>query len=141
MRGVAPAPSPPAGAATEPACALPLPRLIEVVEDGTGYDSTGLRQRLAAEAPGAVLDDHTRWREPMAQAATRLRLLGLLSIGLIGAAMAAMITLAANASLAANAQVIRVLRLVGAQDDRRVFAAQPARNFFVKRGYTNAAID
>jgi cell division transport system permease protein len=93
-----------------PVEALPLPRLIEVVEDGTGYDSTGLRQRLAAEAPGAVLDDHTRWREPMAQAATRLRLLGLLSIGLIGAAMAAMITLAANAS------VIKVLRLVGARD-------------------------
>lgn len=95
---------------------LPLPRLIEVVEDGSGYDGTGLRQRLAAEAPGAVLDDHTRWREPMAEAAARLRLLGLLSIGLIGAAMAAMITLAANASLAANAQVIKVLRLVGARD-------------------------
>lgn len=99
-----------------PVEALPLPRLIEVVEDGSGYDGEGLRQRLAAEAPGAVLDDHTRWREPMAQAASRLRLLGLLSIGLIGAAMAAMITLAANASLAANHQVIKVLRLVGARD-------------------------
>lgn len=99
-----------------PVDALPLPRLIEVVEDGKGYDGVGLRQRLAAEAPGAVLDDHTRWREPMALAAARLRLLGLLSIGLIGAAMAAMITLAANASLAANAQVIKVLRLVGARD-------------------------
>lgn len=99
-----------------PVEALPLPRLIEVVEDGTGYDGTGLRQRLAAEAPGAVLDDHTRWREPMAVAAARLRLLGLLSIGLIVGAMAAMITLAANASLAANAQVIKVLRLVGARD-------------------------
>lgn len=99
-----------------PVDALPLPRLIEVIEDGNGYDGVGLRQRLAAEAPGAVLDDHTRWREPMAVAASRLRLLGLLSIGLIGATMAAMITLAANASLAANAQVIRVLRLVGARD-------------------------
>lgn len=99
-----------------PVDALPLPRLIEVVEDGAGYDGVGLRQRLAAEAPGAVLDDHTRWRAPMAVAAARLRLLGLLSIGLIGATMSAMITLAANASLAANAQVIRVLRLVGARD-------------------------
>jgi len=99
-----------------PVEALPLPRLIEVVEYGSGYDGTGLRQRLAAEAPGAVLDDHTRWREPMAVAASRLRLLGLLSIGLIGGAMAAMITLAANAALAANAQVIKVLRLVGARD-------------------------
>jgi cell division transport system permease protein len=96
--------------------ALPIPRLIEVVEAHPGYDGEGLRQRLAAEAPGAVLDDHTRWRRPLAEAAGRLRLLGWLSIALIGATMTAMITLAANASLAANAQVIRVLRLVGARD-------------------------
>jgi cell division transport system permease protein len=96
--------------------ALPIPRLIEITEDGRGYDSEGLRQRLAAEAPGAVLDDHTRWRKPLVDAAGRLRLLGWASILLIGGAMAAMITLAANAALAANAQVIRVLRLVGARD-------------------------
>lgn len=95
---------------------LPLPQLVEVTETGTGYDAEGLRQRLAAEAPGAVLDDHLRWRRPMAEAAGRLRLLGILSIALIGCTMAAMITLAANAALAANAQVIRVLRLVGARD-------------------------
>ncbi|VDC23278.1 hypothetical protein XINFAN_00972 [Pseudogemmobacter humi] len=95
---------------------LPLPRLIEVTEADPGYDGEGLRQRLAAEAPGAVLDDHTRWRRPLAEAAGRLRLLGWLSIVLIGTAMAAMVTLAANASLAANAQVVRVLRLVGADD-------------------------
>jgi cell division transport system permease protein len=99
-----------------PLDALPIPRLIEVTEDAEGYDSEGLRQRLAAEAPGAVLDDHTRWRKPLAVAAGRLRMLGLTSILLIGGAMAAMITLAANASLAANSQVIRVLRLVGARD-------------------------
>lgn len=95
---------------------LPLPQLIEVKETGAGYDAEGLRQRLSAEAPGAVLDDHLRWRRPMAEAASRLRLLGMLAIGLIGAAMAAMITLAAGAALAANAQVIKVLRLVGARD-------------------------
>ena len=95
---------------------LPLPQLVAVTESGAGYDAEGLRQRLSAEAPGAVLDDHLRWRRPMAEAAGRLRLLGLLSIVLIGLAMAAMITLAANAALAANAQVIRVLRLVGARD-------------------------
>jgi cell division transport system permease protein len=99
-----------------PLDALSLPRLIEVTEDGTGYDGEGLRQRLAAEAPGALLDDHTRWRKPLAVAAERLRLLGILSIMLIVGAMAAMIALAANAALSANAQVIRVLRLVGAKD-------------------------
>lgn len=95
---------------------LPVPRLIEIREDGTGFDAVGLRLRLAAEAPGAVLDDHARWREPLQKAASRLRMLGWISILLIGASMAAMITLAANAALAANAQVISVLRLVGATD-------------------------
>lgn len=99
-----------------PVESLPVPRLVELVEEGDGYDAEGLRQRLAAEAPGAVLDDHTRWRRPLVIAAERLRLLGWASILLIGGTMAAMITLAANASLAANAQVIKVLRLVGARD-------------------------
>ncbi len=99
-----------------PIDALPLPQLIEVVETAAGYDGDGLRLRLSAEAPGAVLDDHTRWRKPLVQAAERLRLLGWLSMALIGAVVAAMITLAANTALAANAQVIRVLRLVGARD-------------------------
>lgn len=99
-----------------PVDSLPLPRLVELTEDSTGYDADGLRQRLLAEAPGAVLDDHTRWRRPLAVAAGRLRLLGLVSILLISGTMAGMITLAAHAALAANAQVIRVLRLVGARD-------------------------
>ena len=99
-----------------PVDTLPLPRLVELTETAEGYDSEGLRQRLAAEAPGAVLDDHTRWREPLAKAAARLRLLGLLSLVLIAGATGAMITLAANAALAANLPVIRVLRLVGAKD-------------------------
>ncbi|HHI69476.1 MAG TPA: FtsX-like permease family protein [Rhodobacteraceae bacterium] len=95
---------------------LPVPQLIEVIEDNNGYDAEGLRLRLSAEAPGAVLDDHTRWRKPLVRAADRLRSLGLLSILLIAVATGAMITLAANAALAANAQVIHVLRLIGAKD-------------------------
>ncbi len=95
---------------------LPIPQLVELVEGDDGYDTEGLRQRLAAEAPGAVLDDHARWRRPLALAAGRLNLLAGLSLVLILGAMAAMITLAANASLSANSQVIRVLRLVGAKD-------------------------
>jgi cell division transport system permease protein len=95
---------------------LPIPRLIEVIETSEGFDAEGLRLRLSAEVPGAMLDDHTRWRQPLVRAASRLRLLGWVSLLLIGAAVGAMITLAANAALAANAQVISVLRLVGAQD-------------------------
>ena len=120
-----------------PVDALPLPRLIEVTESGDGYDSEGLRQRLVAEAPGAVRDDHTRWRRPLALAADRLRLLGLLSLVLIGCATGAMITLAANAALSANFQVIRVLRLVGAKDSYivRAFVRR-----FTLRALSGAAI-
>ena len=95
---------------------LPVPQLIEITEDRGGFDAQGLRLRLAAEVPGAVLDDHARWREPLVRAASALRALGWVAILLIGAASAAMITLAANAALAANAQVIAVLRQVGATD-------------------------
>lgn len=99
-----------------PVESLPVPQLIEIRETGDGYDGDGLRLRLQAELPGAVLDDHTRWRRPLVEAAGRLKILGWLAIGLIFGAMGAMITLAANAALAANAQVIQVLRLVGATD-------------------------
>ncbi|WP_299689014.1 FtsX-like permease family protein [uncultured Tateyamaria sp.] len=94
---------------------LPVPRLIETKTE-SGFDPTGLSLRLAAEVPGAVLDDHGRWRAPLVSAASRLRVLGWVVALLIVAAVAAMVTLAANAALAANAQVIAVLRLVGATD-------------------------
>jgi cell division transport system permease protein len=120
-----------------PVEALPIPRLIQVVEADPGYDSDGLRNRLAAEAPGAVLDDHTRWRRPLAEAASRIRLLGVLSIALIGATMAAMITLAARAALATNAEVIRVLRLVGAKDS---YIARAFVRRFTLRTLAGAAV-
>ncbi len=99
-----------------PVESLPIPKLIEITETGDGFDTDNLRLRLQGEVPGAVLDDHTRWRAPLVNAANRLRNLGYLSIGLITATLGAMVTLAASASLAANGQVIRVLRLIGARD-------------------------
>lgn len=119
-----------------PIDSLPIPQLIEVIEGGDGYDVDGLRLRLIAEAPGAILDDHTRWREPLVKAADRLRSLGFFSILLIALATGAMITLAANAALAANSQVIRVLRLVGAQDE---YIAQAFVRRFTLRALTGAA--
>ena len=114
-----------------PLDSLPIPTLIEINEAVPGFDVAGLRLRLQAEAPGAVLDDHTRWRQPLVAAADRLRLLGYVVIALIAAATASMITLAANSSLAANRQVISVLRLVGARD---IYIARA----FVRRFTTSA---
>jgi len=64
-------------------------------------------------------------------------MLGLLSLVLIGGAMAGMITLAAQAALAANGQVIRVLRLVGARD---AFIAKAFVRRFTLRGLAGAAL-
>jgi cell division transport system permease protein len=99
-----------------PVESLPIPALVELREDAADLDAEGLRLRLAAEVPGAVFDDHARWRRPLVEAAGRLRALGLVSLALIGGVAAAMVTLAARAALAANGQVIRVLRLIGARD-------------------------
>ena len=116
---------------------LPMPQLIEIEEDETGYDPTGLRARLVAEVPGAVLDDHARWRRPLVAAAERVRLMGLAAIALIALSTAAMITLAAQAALYANAQVIRVLRLVGARD---IYIARAFVRRFTLRALGGAAI-
>lgn len=116
---------------------LPIPRLIEVTEEPGGFDAAGLRARLAGEAPGAVLDDHTRWREPLVKAAGRLRGLGLISIVLIAVTTGVMITLAASAALAANAQVIGVLRQVGARDN---YIARAFVRRYTLRALSGAAV-
>lgn len=116
---------------------LATPQLIEIIEEGDGYDPTGLRARLQGEVPGAVLDDHTRWRDPLVRAADRLRALGWVSLLLIAGAMAGMITLAASAALAANSQVIRVMRLVGARD---VYIAGAFVRRFTLRAMMGAAV-
>lgn len=119
-----------------PVASLPVPQLIEVIETDQGYDPAGLRLRLQAEVPGAVLDDHARWRRPLVVAAARLRMLGWVSALLIAATVGAMVTLAANAALAANAQVIAVLRLVGATD---IYIARAFVRRFTLRALTGAA--
>ncbi|MBN9889141.1 cell division protein FtsX [Salipiger abyssi] len=119
-----------------PVASLPVPQLIEVIETEQGYDPAGLRLRLQAEVPGAVLDDHARWRKPLVAAAARLNLLGWVSALLIAATVGAMVTLAANAALAANAQVIAVLRLVGATD---IYIARAFVRRFTLRALTGAA--
>ncbi|WP_282127655.1 cell division protein FtsX [Roseobacter litoralis] len=115
---------------------LPVPQLIEVIQEDSGFDAAGLRLRLAAEVPGAVFDDHTQWRAPLVQSANRLEALGVVSVLLLAVTMAAMVTLAANAALAANAQVIRVLRLVGATDQ---FIARAFIRRFTLRAVAGAA--
>lgn len=120
-----------------PVDALPVPALIDLPIDSRDFDAEGLRLRLEAEAPGAILDDHSQWRRPLVSAASRLRLLGVISLALIAASAGAMIALAAKAALAANGQVIRVLRLIGARD--LTIAAAFVRRF-TQRAAMGAAV-
>ncbi|MGR3511311.1 MAG: cell division protein FtsX [Paracoccaceae bacterium] len=99
-----------------PLDSLRLPILIEVEETEAGPDVVGLSERLSAEAPGAVYDNHTRWRVPLIEAAARLRQLGAFALVLIGGVTAVTIALAASSALSANGQIIDVLRIVGARD-------------------------
>lgn len=96
--------------------ALRLPALIDVTLSGDGPDAQGLRQRFAAEVPEATYDDHGRWRAPLVEAAGRLKTIGWTSLLLISGVTATIIALAASSAFAANAQVVEVLRLVGATD-------------------------
>jgi len=114
---------------------LPIPRLVEVITAPDGFDAEGLKLRLSAEAPGALLDDHTRWRKPLVETAVGLRRLAIFSLVLIGGATAAMVTLAAQAALAANGQVIRVLRLIGARD---AYIARAFVRRFTLRSFSGA---
>lgn len=120
-----------------PLDALRLPVLIEVIEESTGPDAEGLRQRLAAEAPGAVYDSHGQWRAPLIEAAERLRGVTMTALALIAVVTATTIALAASAALAANGQVIDVLRLVGARDTWITLAFVRR---FTMRALTGAAI-
>lgn len=116
---------------------LPIPRLIVIEETEAGPDADALGLRLAAEAPGAQYDDHTRWRRPMIAAAERLRLISGSALLLILFATAAMVTLASRAALAANVQVISTLRLVGAEDG---FIASAFTRRFTFRALAGAVV-
>lgn len=96
--------------------ALPMPLLIEVVADRARLDRASLDLRLAAEAPGAVYDDHAAWRMPLIVTADRLKLFAFACLGLMTLALGAVLSLAATAAIAANSQVISTLRQIGARD-------------------------
>lgn len=94
---------------------LPLPLLIDVEADRS-LDRPGLEQRLALEAPAAVFDDHSAWRDPLVLTAERLRLFALGCLAVMALSLAAILAIAVQGAVAANAQAIETLRLIGARD-------------------------
>jgi cell division transport system permease protein len=95
---------------------LPLPLMIEISTDRRAFDAAMLLQRLGAEAPGTVYDDHAGWRQPLVATAERLEIFAFAALALLGVALAAGLVLAARAALAASGPAVATLRLVGARD-------------------------
>lgn len=115
-----------AGAVTE---ALPLPRLVDVrLEPGAQIDHDALAARLAAAAPGLVLDTHRQWLDELLGAAQAARLLAFAVLAVISATTLAIVVFAARAGLSANQEVVEVLHLCGARDP--FIAGEVQRHFF-----------
>ncbi|MFN3960852.1 MAG: cell division protein FtsX [Parvularculaceae bacterium] len=109
---------------------LNVPALIELKLAETGRkDLSGLSARLAAAAPGVVLDDHGDWNERLAVAARSGQLLAFAIFALIMGAACAIAIFASRAGLAANAEVVALLHLVGATD--RYIAGEVQRRFTI----------
>jgi cell division transport system permease protein len=96
---------------------LPLPRLIDVrITPGERVDLDDLRRRLADTAPGAALDDHRRWLDPLLRAAAAIRLAAAAVLVLVAGAAVLTVVFTTRAGLAVHHGVIEVLHLIGARD-------------------------
>lgn len=109
---------------------LNIPAIIEVKAAPELRDNLDLlRNRLAAAAPGATLDDHARWHDRLSNAARSGQALAFGVFLLVMGAACAISIFAARAGLAANHEIVSVLHLVGATDD--FIATEVQRRFFI----------
>ena len=108
--------------------ALPVPRLIAVeVDRSAPPDFEVLRRAVAANFPGATIDDHRRWQQQIRTITRSFALGGLAILLLVGAATTAIIVSATKSAMASNRDIVEVLHFVGATD--RFIAREFERHF------------
>ena len=96
---------------------LPVPRLIVVkIGAGAAPDIPQLRSIIAAQVPGATLDDHRGWVERMRAMAGTAVAVGIGVLILMIAATMLSVTFATRGAMATNKPVIEVLHFIGARD-------------------------
>ncbi len=99
------------------AAELPLPRLIDVrLASGAAVDPAALGARLAAEVPGAQLEDHGLWIDRLIALADAIEAIAIAVMALIGVAAVATMVFATRAGLAIHHDVIELLHMMGARD-------------------------
>jgi cell division transport system permease protein len=117
--------SPWLGPEASDADAVPVPALIDARVSGavTPERLAALRHDLRQVAPGARVDAQSSWLAPVFGAITSLQWLAVALIGLLGAATAAAVLLAARTALGSNRDTIEIVHMLGGTD------AQIARIF------------
>jgi cell division transport system permease protein len=105
--------------------AVPVPALIDARVSGaiTSERLASLRRDLRRVAPGARVDAQSSWLAPVFGAIASLQWLAVALIGLLGAATAAAVLLAARTALGSNRDTIEIVHMLGGTD------AQIARIF------------
>jgi cell division transport system permease protein len=109
---------------------LPLPALIDLrLAPGAELDLKDLSRRLAAAAPGAVIDDHQQWLQAAGGLADSVIWGAGIVMLLVAAAAAIAVIFGTRTSLAIHRSIIELVHLIGAQDDyvARQFQAHALR--------------
>ena len=115
------------GAALE---SLPVPRLIVVqVMPNRPPDFAALRAALAAEVPGATLDDHRSFARRLRTMADTAVAIGVAILALVLAATVLSVSFATRGAMATNRATVEVLNLIGAKDG--YIAGQFQRHFLL----------
>lgn len=117
---------------------LPVPRLIVVrIAPDRPPDFAALRARLAAEAPGATLDDHRTFAERLRRMADAAIAVGFAVLGLVLAATVLSVSFATSGAMATNRSTVEVLHLIGAKDS---YIAGEFQRHFLLLGLKGGAI-
>ncbi len=117
---------------------LPVPRLIVVkLSSGGTPDLSGLRQKLADQVPGAILDDHRGWIGRMRTMAGSAIGVGIAILLLMVVATMLSVTFATRGAMATNKPVIEVLHFVGAKNG---YIANLFQRHFLLLGLQGGAI-
>src|SRR6185369_10349690 len=117
---------------------LPVPRMIVVrIAPGETPDLAGLRTQLAAQIPGASLDDHRAFIDRMRAMARSTVAVGLAILALVLAATMLSVIFATRGAMSTNRQIIEVLHVVGA---RQSFIAGEFQRHFLLLGLKGGAL-
>ena len=96
--------------------ALPLPAVVEVRLGDAAASTAPLAARLAAAAPGTLVESHDAWMERLSTLARSLQACAGLATAVVAGVAAAMVAVATRAGLAARRDAIEIVHGLGATD-------------------------